>query len=102
MTDARRTATTSRGATRQRMSFWGETEARPGIMTSEFWLAVLSAATVVIASYISGAFPIRLGWALFAGIVAAYLLSRGIAKAGSSEGPFGLGDGRRSESRPQG
>jgi len=72
------------------MSFWGETEARPGIMTSEFWLALVSAATVVIASYISGAFPIRLGWALFAGIVAAYVLSRGIAKAGSPEGPSSL------------
>jgi hypothetical protein len=27
-------------------------------------------------------------WALFGGIVAAYVLSRGIAKAGSKEGPF--------------
>jgi hypothetical protein len=101
MTDVRRTESTSRAATRPRMSFWGETEARPGIMTSEFWLALLSAATVVIASYISGAFPIRLGWALFAGIVAAYLLSRGIAKAGSSEGPFVVGDRRQSENRPR-
>jgi hypothetical protein len=32
-----------------------------------------------------------LAWALFAGIVAAYVLSRGIAKAGSKEGPFILG-----------
>jgi hypothetical protein len=71
-------------------------------MTSELWLALASAATVVIASYVSGAFPIRLGWALFAGIVAAYLLSRGIAKAGSREGPFVLGDRGQSESRPQG
>jgi hypothetical protein len=101
VTDVRSTASTSRGATPQR-SFWGETEARPGIMTSELWLALASAATVVIASYISGAFPIRLGWALFAGIVAAYLLSRGIAKAGSPEGPFVVGDGGPSESRPQG
>jgi hypothetical protein len=60
----------------------------------------LSAATVVIASDISGALPIRLGWALFAGIIAAYLLSRGIAKAGSSEGLFVIGDGQ-SESRRQ-
>jgi hypothetical protein len=84
------------------MFFAGETEARPGIMTSELWLTLASAATVVIASYISGAFPIRLGWALFAGIVAAYLLSRGIAKAGSPEGPFVLGDRGQTESRPRG
>jgi hypothetical protein len=102
MTDVRRTATTSGRGTRPRMFFAGETEARPGIMTSELWLTLASAATVVIASYISGAFPIRLGWALFAGIVAAYLLSRGIAKAGSSEGPFVVGDGGPSESRPRG
>jgi hypothetical protein len=102
MTDVRSSANTSRGATRRGMFFAGESEARPGIMTSEFWLALVSAATVVIASYVSGAFPIRLGWALFAGIVAAYLLSRGIAKAGSPEGPFVLGNRAQSEARPQG
>jgi hypothetical protein len=80
----------------------GETEARPGIMTTELWLTLVSAATVVIASYISGAFPIRLGWALFAGIIAAYLLSRGFAKAGSREGPFVLGTRGSSESHPAG
>jgi hypothetical protein len=102
MTDVRRSASTSGRATRPRMLFAGETEARPGIMTTELWLTLASAATVVIASYISGAFPIRLGWALFAGIIAAYLLSRGIAKAGSSEGPFVLGDRGQSEPRPRG
>ena len=102
MTDVRQTASTSGRGTRSRMFVAGETEARPGIMTTELWLALASAATVVIASYISGAFPIRLGWALFAGIIAAYLLSRGIAKAGSSEGPFVLGDRGQSESGPRG
>ena len=87
---------------RRGMLFSAETEARPGIMTTELWLTLVSAATVVIASYVSGAFPISPGWALFAGIVAAYLLSRGIAKAGSSEGPFVLGDRGQSESRPRG
>jgi hypothetical protein len=101
MTDVRQGATTSGRATRQRMFVAGETEARPGIMTSELWLTLASAATVVIASYISGAFPISLGWALFGGIIAAYLLSRGIAKAGSPEGPFVLGNRGQSESRPR-
>jgi hypothetical protein len=102
MTDVRRTASNSGRRTRQHMFVAGETEARPGIVTSELWLALVSAATVVIASYVSGALPIRLGWALFAGIVAAYLLSRGIAKAGSHEGPFLLGDREPSEPRPRG
>jgi len=68
----------------------GETEARPGIMTTEFWLTLLAAATVVIAGYVSDVFDEDLAWALFAGIVAAYVLSRGIAKAGSKEGPFSV------------
>jgi hypothetical protein len=47
-----------------------------------------SPATVVIAGYVSDTFSNDLAWALFGGIVAAYVLSRGIAKAGSKEGPF--------------
>jgi hypothetical protein len=77
---------------RPRVFVAGETEARPGIMTTEFWLTIVSAMTVVIAAYISDSFETDLGWALFAGIIAAYLISRGLAKAGSREGPFVLGD----------
>src|SRR5215204_2558591 len=77
--------------TRRGMLFSGETEARPGIMTTEFWLTLLAAAVVVIAGYVSDVFDEDLAWALFAGIVAAYVLSRGIAKAGSKEGPFIVG-----------
>lgn len=69
----------------------GETEARPGIMTTEFWLSIVSAITVVVAAYVSDSFETDIGWALFAGIIAAYLISRGLAKAGSREGPFVLG-----------
>jgi hypothetical protein len=72
------------------MLFSGETEARPGIMTTEYWLTLLAATTVVIAGYVSDMFNEDLAWALFAGIVAAYVLSRGIAKAGSKEGPFSV------------
>ena len=75
---------------RRGMLFSVETEARPGIMTTEFWLTLLAAATVVIAGYWSDLFAENLAWALFAGIVAAYILSRGIAKAGSKEGPFSI------------
>ena len=70
------------------MAVAGETEARPGVLTTECWLTIASAATVVIAGYISDAFPVQLAWALFAGIIAAYVISRGLAKAGSREGPF--------------
>jgi len=57
-------------------------------MTTEFWLSVLSAIGVVIAGYVSDSFGNDLAWALGAGLIAAYTLSRGFAKAGSREGPF--------------
>jgi hypothetical protein len=60
-------------------------------MTTEFWLTLLTAAVLVIAGYVSDTFSNDLAWALFAGVVAAYVVSRGIAKAGSKEGPFILG-----------
>ena len=66
----------------------GATEARPGIMTTEFWLSVLAAIGVVIAGYVSDTFDNDLAWGLGAGLIAAYALSRGLAKAGSREGPF--------------
>ena len=66
----------------------GETEARPGLMTTEFWLTMVMTVTVIVAGYVSDALDVDLAWALGAGIVAAYVLSRGFAKAGSREGPF--------------
>jgi hypothetical protein len=78
----------------------GTTEARPGIMTTEFWLSLIMAVTVIVAGYVSDAFDVDTAWALGAGIIAAYALSRGLAKAGSREGPFMVdltqdGDGQR-------
>jgi len=66
----------------------GTTEARPGIMTTEFWLCLLAAVGVVIGGYVSDTFDNDLAWALGAGLIAAYALSRGFAKSGSREGPF--------------
>ena len=88
------TATTPRTDNRQsvrpeRRGFVaGSTEARPGVMTTEFWLSIIMAVTVIVAGYVSDAFDVDLAWALGAGIIAAYALSRGLAKAGSREGPF--------------
>jgi len=57
-------------------------------MTTEFWLCLISAVVVVVAGYISDTFNNDLAWGLGAGLIAAYALSRGFAKAGSREGPF--------------
>ena len=63
----------------------GDTEARPGFMTTEFWLTMLVAIAVVVISYVDDSYSVDLGWKLGVGLVAAYVISRGIAKAGSSE-----------------
>ena len=61
------------------------TEARRAFTTTEFWISVAMAATLVIAGYVSDAFAVDKAWALAAGVIAAYALSRGFAKAGSGE-----------------
>jgi hypothetical protein len=66
----------------------GSTEARPGIMTSEMWMAWIGAIVLVVAAYISDTFDNDLGWALATAVFVAYILSRGLAKSGSREGPF--------------
>jgi hypothetical protein len=86
--DARRRAVAGRGGGERRGFIAGATEARPGIITTEFWLCFLGAIAVVIAGYASDSFDNDLAWALFAGLIAAYALSRGFAKSGSREGPF--------------
>ena len=53
----------------------GTTEARPGIMTTEFWLTVLAAIGVVIAGYVSDTFDNDLAWALGAGLIASFSAS---------------------------
>ncbi len=63
----------------------GDSEARPGLMTTEFWLTILVAIAVVVISYVDDSYSVELGWKLGVGVVAAYVISRGIAKAGSSE-----------------
>ena len=62
-----------------------ETEARPGFMTTEFWVGMVSSIVVVVAGYVSDAFSVERGWELGSYIAIAYLVSRGLAKLGSSD-----------------
>jgi hypothetical protein len=87
-TQNQRPQTSGKTGSRRRGFVAGSTEARPGIMTTEFWLSLIMTATVIVAGYVSDAFNVDTAWALGAGIIAAYALSRGFAKAGSREGPF--------------
>ena len=51
---------------------------------------VAMAVVVIVAGYVSDALNVDTAWALGAGVIAAYAISRGLAKAGSREGPFTL------------
>jgi len=92
-TDARREDDVRRGFVA------GSTEARPGIMTTEFWLSIAMATAVIVAGYFSDALNVDTAWALGAGVIAAYAVSRGLAKAGSREGPFIISSNDRDSGR---
>ncbi len=63
------------------------TETRRAFMTTEFWIAIAMAAAVIIAAYKNDGRNIGIdqAWALGSGVIAFYILSRGVAKAGSSD-----------------
>jgi hypothetical protein len=78
----------------------GSTEARPGLLTTEMWMTWIAAIVFVVAAYVSDSFDNDLGWILAAAVFFAYIISRGLAKSGSREGPFFLGrSGDGSEGR---
>jgi|1185.fasta_scaffold54974_2 hypothetical protein len=78
----------------------GSTEARPGLLTTEMWMAWIGAIVLVVAAYVSDTFDNDLGWILAASLFGAYILSRGFAKSGSREGPFFVsGTDRQNTSR---
>ncbi len=66
-----------------------QSETRPGFKTTEMVLTVVAAVAAIVAAYASGSgygsFPIRWGWLLAIIVVSAYVLSRGIAKAGVAD-----------------
>lgn len=63
------------------------TETRRAFKTSEFWVFIAVAAGVIITTYADDGDSLTVwrGWLLFCATAIAYVVSRGIAKAGSSE-----------------
>jgi hypothetical protein len=79
-------AGTTRQPTTRQPKLLTSTEARRSFITSEFWLALVMAIALVVVGYADDdGLAIDQAWALSAGVISFYLLSRGIAKAGSRE-----------------
>jgi uncharacterized membrane protein AbrB (regulator of aidB expression) len=65
-------------------------------LTTEFWAMVILIVAILIAAAVSDSLNDRRAW-LFATIIgAAYIVSRGIAKAGTDHAPFARAGRRRS------
>ncbi len=61
------------------------TETRPSIRTSEFFVFVVTSLLMIIVAYTEEAFNVEHGMTLVAVLAVGYMLSRGIAKAGTRE-----------------
>jgi hypothetical protein len=59
--------------------------AEQAFMTSEFWAMVGVIAAILIAAAVDDGFDARQAWLYVAIVASAYLVSRGLAKAGSRE-----------------
>lgn len=62
-----------------------DTESRRGFTTTEFWLTIVGVAALVIMAYNSDLLGVRWGMGMATAVLLGYILSRGIAKAGSDE-----------------
>ena|SRR5215211_7845983 len=61
------------------------TEARPGFVTTEFWLTLIGVISLGILAYASDALGVRWGMGFATAVLLGYIVSRGFAKAGSSD-----------------
>jgi hypothetical protein len=61
------------------------TETKASTKTSEFFVYVIAAAAILIASLIVDGFNATEGWMFFTFLSIGYMISRGLAKAGSRE-----------------
>jgi hypothetical protein len=69
-------------------------ETRWALLTTEFWATLILAGVLMLAAATSDSFDDNRAWTLVTIAVAAYILSRGLAKSGTGHTPF-LRRGRR-------
>jgi hypothetical protein len=68
-----------------RVSTNESTETKASTKTSEFFVYVIAAAAILIASLVVDGFNATEGWMFFTYLTIGYMISRGLAKAGSRE-----------------
>ena len=61
------------------------TETKASTKTSEFFVYLLAAAAILIASFVVDGFNATEGWMFFTFLTIGYMVSRGLAKSGSRE-----------------
>ena len=85
-TSRQRPASSNNGTESRRPRLLTATETRRSFMTSEFWLTIVAAVVMIVVGYADdNGLGVNRAWALTAGVIGLYILSRGIAKAGSSD-----------------
>ena len=72
-------------ATRERDADVRSTETKASTKTSEFFVYLLAAAAILIASYVVDGFNATEGWMFFTYLSIGYMISRGLAKSGSRD-----------------
>ncbi len=68
-----------------RVSTHESTETKASTKTSEFFVYVIAAAAILIASYVVDGFNATEGWMFFTYLSIGYMISRGLAKSGSRD-----------------
>jgi hypothetical protein len=70
-------------------------ETKWALLTTEFWAMVVLIVAILIAAAVSDTLDDVRAWTLVAVVGTAYIVSRGIAKAGTEHRPADAGRGRR-------
>ena len=74
-----------RVASRERDADVRTTETKASTKTSEFFVYLVAAAAILIASFVVDGFNATEGWMFFTFLSIGYMVSRGLAKSGSRE-----------------
>jgi hypothetical protein len=72
-----------RSQTSSRTSAYRESETKLSLKTTEFWAMAGVIAAILVAAAVSDSLGDVRAWTLVAGVAAAYIISRGLAKSGS-------------------